>query len=139
MESGQDYLELVEEKDWGLPWPNFEGQEDRDVECNLRIYEVKHLTMPVSTKYREELDRLVLLEESRRKVKRLLAERVRYIRKMTRLLFKRNTEKMSKSGYFYYTRILAMFIANFGFSVAYPIEIRISILSIAFTFAFVLQ
>lgn len=141
IEGAVEGMELVEERDWGLPWPEFdsEGDESGYPDCNLRIFEYNILTMPCNREYSEELKRLLALEESRKKVKRLLASRVRYIKLMVRKLFKIKTEKMSRSGHNYYTRLVAMVIGNFGFNSVYPLEIRISIFIIAFTFAFVLH
>jgi len=141
MECDVEDLVLVEERDWGLPWPEFDEKDisQDDGDYNLRIYECSMLTMPFNKDYSRELERLERLEESRQKVRKLLASRVRYIKLMVRNLFKIKTDKMSRSGYNYYTRLIAMFIGNFGFSKVYPLPIRISILSIAYTFAFIVQ
>jgi len=137
IEGAVEGMELIEEKDWGLPWPDIISNDES--ECNLKIFEVSILTMPCTKEYSEELDRLRTLEESRKKVKRLLAQRIRYIKLMTRKLFKHSTEKMSRSGYNYYTRLIAMMIGNFGFNTVYQLEIRISIFCIAYAFAFILH
>jgi len=137
IEGSVEGMELIEEKDWGLPWPDVESKDD--VECNLRIFEISLLTMPHTKEYSDELNKLRIMEESRKKVKKLLAQRVRYIKLMTRKLFKHNTEKMSRAGYNYYTRLIAMMIGNFGFNTVYQLEIRISIFSIAFAFALILH
>lgn len=137
LEGAVDGMKLVEEKDWGLPWPDILDNNDSD--CNLRVFEVSILTMPHTKNFSEELARIEAIEAGKKKVRALLANRRRYIRLMVRKLFKLNTEKMSRAGYNYYTRLIAMVIGTLGTSVASQLEIRIAIFSIAFTIAFVVQ
>lgn len=134
-----DDMVLVEERDWGMPWPEFGETQNLDQDCNLRIFEYSMLTMPFNKEYSTELARLETLERSRQKVRKLLAARIRYIKLMVRNLFKIKTDKMSRAGYNYYTRLIAMFIGNFGSNSVYPFPIRISILCIAYTFAFIVN
>lgn len=137
LEGAVDGMKLVEEKDWGMPWPDILDNDDS--ECNLRVFELDILTMPVTREFSEQLERLKKIEEAKKKVRALLARRRRYIRLMVRQLFKLNTEKMSRAGYNYYTRIIAMMIGILGTSTVFQLEIRIAVFSMAYTIAFVMQ
>lgn len=137
LEGAVDGMKLVEEKDWGLPWPDILSNDDSD--CNLRVFELDILTMPHTKSYSAELDSLLSIENAKKKVKKLLANRKRYVRIMIRKLFKHNTEKMSRSGYNFYTRLIAMSIGSFGLSEVCRLEILIALFSIAYTIAFVNQ
>lgn len=142
MENSVEGMELVEEKDWGLPWPEFNQTDEycsQDDNYNIKIFEYNILTMPFNKSYSEELDRLLKLEESKRKVRKMIAARTRYIKMMVRKLFKIKTDKMSRTGYNYYTRLISSLVSIYGFNTVYSLDVRIAVFSMAFTFALVVN
>lgn len=138
MELPSEGASLVEERDWGLPWPEFdENLKDCDEECNLRIFELERLTLPENKEMKKEYERLLIEENSKKMVRKLYSKRMRYIRNAVRILFKHNTEEMSRSGYNIYTRLLTVMISQYGLRKTCLIEVNIAIYILANTFAFI--
>lgn len=128
---------LIEERDWGLPWPEFDVKEDCDY--NLRVFELSRLTLPDNAAQREEYEKLMKLEESKEMVRKLFARRKRNIRIMIKILFKHNTAEMSRSAYNLYVRFLASVVTHFGYSAVDSLSVRIALYCIAHTFPFVFR
>jgi hypothetical protein len=136
---GAENMDLVEEKEWGMPWPEFEDSRVDERSYNLRIYEIKSLTLPENKALKLEYENLLKLEESKLKARRMIACRTRYVKRMIRIIFKRKTENLHREGYNNFVHIATQMVMSFGQTAVQPIEIRVAIFSISYAFAFLLR
>jgi len=125
-------MTLVEEIDYGLPWPSFDDDTYRpDTKMNMLIFEDNELALSSNKEYAEAKRKYLIFEESRKKVKKLVSERTRYVRKLVKIIFDKMTVNLKRRVENYYSRIITSLICIIGFKQTANFEIRIAVLSIA--------
>lgn len=129
---------LSEERDWGMPWPEFGDSDITDIDMNLRIYEYHELVMPYSKDVSEEMEAYDKMMASKALAKKALSERKRNLRLLTRAIIGIESIGLrSRNAYNAYTwMVSSMFGSGFNPTLL-GTGANIGIFCIAYTFLFV--
>lgn len=133
-ESYEEGMRLVDEIDYGLPWPSFEEdtQENPRIKMNTLVFEHDLLFLVENYEYKLAMKRLKKIEEAKIKVRKMIAERTAYVRRLIRLIFKGMTNKLNRKSQNYYSRILTSVICLIGFNETCKLEVRVALFAIAY-------
>jgi hypothetical protein len=120
-------MKLVEERDWDLPWPQTNHEVDPYAPLNLRIYEITQFALPEFSHLKEEYERSLKEEESRKEIVKLFKKKKAQIKKLFKLCFVQK-ENSCRKLYNACVRSLVTFISLLGFANFSDVRLKLGIL-----------